>query len=166
VQFKFENTTKNKQLNYTYMNTLQNVYNKLSDKTELAKHEVNLAITDKLKVELKKYVSLVSASGKNLDNFYTPIRQLEREIAELKANTANVAAIAQDLRKQEDLVSAELDLVTKKVNEAKADLGIKIDINELVDLSSLNSTNTISTRIQSDANAYLKYVNTLQKPTI
>jgi uncharacterized protein YicC (UPF0701 family) len=148
------------------MNTLQNVYNKLSDKTELAKHEVNLAITDKLKVELKKYVSLVSASGKNLDNFYTPIRQLEREIAELKANTANVAAIAQDLRKQEDLVSAELDLVTKKVNEAKADLGIKIDINELVDLSSLNSTNTISTRIQSDANAYLKYVNTLQKPTI
>ena len=135
-------------------------------KIELAKHEVNLAITDKLKVELKKYVSLVSASGKNLDNFYTPIRQLEREIAELKANTANVAAIAQDLRKQEDLVSAELDLVTKKVNEAKADLGIKIDINELVDLSSLNSTNTISTRIQSDANAYLKYVNTLQKPTI
>jgi len=148
------------------MNTLQNVYDRLSDKTELAKHEVNLAITDKLKVELKKYVSLVSESGKNLDNFYTPIRQLEREIAELKANTANVAAIAQDLRKQEDLVSAELDLVTKKVNEAKADLGIKIDINELVDLSSLNSTNTISTRIQSDANAYLKYVNTLQKPTI
>jgi uncharacterized protein YicC (UPF0701 family) len=148
------------------MNTLQNVYDRLSDKTELAKHEVELAITDKLKVELKKYVSLVSASGKNLDNFYTPIRQLEREIAELKANTANVTAIAQDLRKQEDLVSAELDLVTKKVNEAKADLGIKIDINELVDLSSLNSTNTISTRIQSDANAYLKYVNTLQKPTI
>jgi len=148
------------------MNTLQNVYDRLSDKTELAKHEVNLAITDKLKVELKKYVSLVSASGKNLDNFYAPIRQLERQIAELKANTADVTAIAQDLRKQEDLVSAELDLVTKKVNEAKADLGIKIDINELVDLSSLNSTNTISTRIQSDANAYLKYVNTLQKPTI
>ncbi len=36
------------------MNTLQNVYDRLSDKTELAKHEVNLAITDKLKVELKK----------------------------------------------------------------------------------------------------------------
>ena len=101
------------------MNTLQNVYNKLADKTELAKHEVNLAITDKLKVELKKYVSLVSASGKNLDNFYTPIRQLEREIAELKGNTANVAAIAQDLRKQEDLVSAELDLVKKKLMKQK-----------------------------------------------
>ena len=148
------------------MNTLKTIYDKLSDKTELAKHEVNLAITDKLKVELKKYVSLVSESGNNLDNFYTPIRQLEREIAELKANVSGVTKISQDLRKQEDLVTAELDLVTKKVNQAKADLGIKIDINELVDLSSLNSTNTISSRIQNDANAYLQYVKTLQKPTI
>ena len=148
------------------MNTLQTIYNKLEDKTELAKHEVNLAITDKLKIELKKYVSLVSESGNNLDNFYGPIRQLEREIAELKANVSGVTKISQDLRKQEDLVSSELDLVTKKVNQAKTDLGIKIDINELVDLSSLQSTNTISSRIQNDANAYLKYVNTLQKPTI
>ena len=137
-----------------------------TEKVELAKHEVDLAITDKLKIELKKYVSLVSESGNNLDNFYGPIRQLEREIAELKANVSGVTKISQDLRKQEDLVSAELDLVTKKVNQAKTDLGIKIDINELVDLSSLQSTNTISSRIQNDANAYLKYVNTLQKPTI
>ena len=148
------------------MNTLKTIYEKLGDKTELAKHEVQLGITDKLKVELKKYVSLVSESGNNLDNFYGPIRQLEREIAELKANVSGVTKISQDLRKQEDLVTAELDLVTKKVNQAKADLGIKIDINELVDLSSLNSTNTISSRIQNDANAYLQYVKTLQKPTI
>ena len=148
------------------MNTLQNVYDRLSDKTELAKHEVNLAITDKLKIDLKKYVSLVSESGKNLDNFYVAIRTLERAINELKGNTSDVTKISQDLRKQEDLVSAELDLVTKKVNQAKTDLGIKIDINELVDLSSLQSTNTISSRIQNDANAYIKYVNTLQKPTI
>jgi uncharacterized protein YicC (UPF0701 family) len=133
---------------------------------KLAKHEVELAITDKLKVELKKYVSLVSKSGENLDNFYVAIRTLERAINELKENTSDVTKISQDLRKQEDLVSAELDLVTKKVNQAKTDLGIKIDINELVDLSSLQSTNTISSRIQKDANAYLKYVNTLQKPKI
>lgn len=31
------------------MNTLQNVYNKLADKTELAKHEVELAVLDDLK---------------------------------------------------------------------------------------------------------------------
>ena len=30
------------------MNTLQNVYNKLADKTELAKHEVDLSLADDL----------------------------------------------------------------------------------------------------------------------
>ncbi len=35
------------------MNTLQNVYNKLSDKTELAKHEVNLADLKLLENRLK-----------------------------------------------------------------------------------------------------------------
>jgi hypothetical protein len=38
------------------MNTLQNVYNKLADKTELAKHEVELAIIDEL-VSLTKVVN-------------------------------------------------------------------------------------------------------------
>jgi hypothetical protein len=36
------------------MNTLQNVYNKLSDKTELAKHEVELASIQVLQDGLKK----------------------------------------------------------------------------------------------------------------
>jgi len=54
VQFKFENTTKNKQLNYTYMNTLQTIYNKLSDKTELAKHEVQLALVDDYNARIDK----------------------------------------------------------------------------------------------------------------
>ena len=31
------------------MNTLQNVYDRLSDKTELAKHEVNLSLLDDIK---------------------------------------------------------------------------------------------------------------------
>jgi hypothetical protein len=35
------------------MNTLQNVYNRLSDKTELAKHEVNLAYLKLLENRLK-----------------------------------------------------------------------------------------------------------------
>ena len=45
------------------MNTLQNVYNKLADKTELAKHEVNLGLLDTLKSYtsgLKKYMSEAS----------------------------------------------------------------------------------------------------------
>ena len=138
----------------------------INEVTELASHEVALALTDKLKVELKKYTTLISESGKNLDNYYTAIRTLERAINELKGNSSDVTKIAQDLRKQEDLVSNEIDIVTKKIVQTNNDLGVKININELVDLSSLQSSNTLSSRIQNDANAYLKYVNTLQKPTI
>ncbi len=149
------------------MNTQKSIYNKLfKEETKLASHQVELAITDKLKSELKKYTALVSESGKNLDNYYVAIRTLERAINELKGNSSNVTKISQDLRKQEDLVSNEIDMVTKKINQTNNDLGIKIDINELIDLSALQSSNTLSSRIQNDANAYLKYVNTLQKPTI
>jgi hypothetical protein len=149
------------------MNTRKTVYNKLfKEETQLAKHEVELAIADKLKIELKKYTALISQSGKDLDNYYTAIREIEKVITQLKGQASDVINITKELRKQEDLVSSEIDTVTKKVNEAKNELGINININELVDLSSLQSSNTLSTRIQSDANAYLKYVNTLQKPTI
>jgi len=149
---------------------LNEVFKKVADiernATELASHKVDLAMTDKLKAELKKYTALVSQSGKDLDNYYVAIRTLEKAINELKGNSGNVTKIAQDLRKQEDLVSNEIDLVTKKIVQTNNDLGVKININELVDLSALQSSNTLSSNIQNDANAYLKYVNTLQKPTI
>jgi hypothetical protein len=150
------------------MKTSLEIINKLSDKeaVKLESQLVELAIADKLKVELKKYTSLISQSGKNLDNYYTAIREIEKVITQLKGQSSDVINIAKELRKQEDLVSSEIETVTKKVNEAKNELGINININELVDLSSLQSSNTLSSRIQSDANAYLKYVNTLQKPTI
>jgi hypothetical protein len=37
------------------MNTLQTIYNKLADKTELAKHEVNLSLLDDLKNQKINY---------------------------------------------------------------------------------------------------------------
>ncbi len=154
------------------MNKLNDIFKKIAkmeqnaNEVKLGKHEVELAIADKLKVELKKYPSLISQSGKDLDNYYTAIREIEKTINQLKGQSQGVSQIAQELRKQEDLVSSEIEIVTKKVNEAKSELGINININELVDLSGLQSSNTLSSRIQNDANAYLKYVNTLQKPTI
>ncbi len=140
--------------------------NKLFDKVELESQKVELAIADKLKVELKNYSNLISNYGKELDNYFVPIRSLEKLITELKGTSANVVKIAQDLRKQEDLISSEIDNVKKKINQTENDLGIKIDINQLVDLSNLQSSNTLSSNIQNDANSFVKYVNTLQKPTI
>jgi len=40
------------------MNTLQTIYNKLQDKTELAKHEVELGLQDDLKAQFNKYFSV------------------------------------------------------------------------------------------------------------
>jgi hypothetical protein len=45
------------------MNTLQNVYNKLADKTELAKHEVELAIIDDLQASFKKGQSAIESAN-------------------------------------------------------------------------------------------------------
>jgi hypothetical protein len=48
------------------MNTLQNVYNKLADKTELAKHEVNLGLADDVK---KAYADAINARKKSFDDY-------------------------------------------------------------------------------------------------
>jgi uncharacterized protein YoxC len=149
------------------MNTRKTVYNKLfKEETKLATHEIDLAITDKLKVELKNYTALISKYGEQLDDLYVPVREIDRSINELKGNSPAAVKIAQDLRKQEDLVSNEIETVTKKINQTKSELGIDIKISELVDLSSLQSSNTISSRIQNDAAALVKYVSTLKNPTI
>jgi hypothetical protein len=148
------------------MNTLKTIYEKLSDKTELAKHEVELGVADNLKKALKLYTDSVSKYGKDLDNAFVPIRTLEKTITELKGNVSQVVSIAQELRKSEDNVTQELDIVRKKIQEAKQELGITIDINDVVDLGSLQNSNKISTGIQKDSADYVKYVNSLQSPKI
>ena len=45
------------------MNTLQNVFNKLVDKTELAKHEVELSIIDDLQASFKKGQSAIESAN-------------------------------------------------------------------------------------------------------
>jgi len=153
------------------MNTLKTTMSKIAkieqpERTDLAKHEVELGVADNLKKALQNYTNAVSKYGKDLDNAYVPIRNLEKLITELKGDVSNVSAIAQEMRKAEDKVSAELDLVNKKIQEAKNELGISININDVVDLGSLQTQNKISSGIQKDAADFVKYVNTLQKPTI
>ena len=53
------------------MNTLQNVYNKLADKTELAKHEVNLA-------NIGDMVKLTADADKKLKEFNDYYAQLDK----------------------------------------------------------------------------------------
>lgn len=146
----------------------EQILNEIAEKVmvNLAKHNVELGVADNLKKALQSYKDAVSKYGKDLDNAYVPIRNLEKVITELKGNVSNVTSIAQEMRKVEDKVSAELDLVNKKIQEAKKELGISIDINDVVDLSSLVTQNKLSSGIQQDAAKLVKYINSLQTPKI
>lgn len=60
------------------MNTLQNVYDKLADKTELAKHEVELGLIDDFQKESNQIIELAKTDKKKvLDALNTAKFQLE-----------------------------------------------------------------------------------------
>ena len=65
------------------MNTLKTIYDKLGDKTELAKHEVKLAVTDEIASSFKNiskvnadYVKLDSIVQKNIVPLNTAYKQI------------------------------------------------------------------------------------------
>jgi hypothetical protein len=63
------------------MNTLQNVYNKLADKTELAKHEVELATIKDVPRKLKSVLD----SQKKLDKSIPELEKLKKDVEGQKA---------------------------------------------------------------------------------
>lgn len=125
-----------------------------------------LAVTDDFKKVYSNYSNLISKSSKDLDNYFVAIRQLEKLINEIKSTSSSVVSIAQELRKAEDEVSTQLEKTNQKIKATNSELGTSIKITDLLDLSGLQKSNTLSTSIQSDANSYVKYANSLQKPTI
>ena len=62
------------------MNTLQNVYNKLADKTELAKHEVKLGLAQ----DMSKSYDLVLSSLLNLSDQLDSILKAENRAGEIR----------------------------------------------------------------------------------
>ena len=125
-----------------------------------------LAVTDDFKKVYSNWSNLISKSSKDLDNYFVAIRQLEKLINEIKSTSSSVVSIAQELRKAEDEVTTQLEKTNQKIKATNSELGTSIKITDLLDLSGLQKSNTLSTSIQSDANSYVKYANSLQKPTI
>jgi myo-inositol-1-phosphate synthase len=86
------------------MNTLQNVYNKLSDKTELAKHEVNLG----LKEDAIKIQSEFNSSYNKVDNellkFYTQINTARKVYESSKADITNLLSYEAKLKDQQNKI--------------------------------------------------------------
>lgn len=125
-----------------------------------------LAVTDDFKKVYSNYSNLISKSSKDLDNYFVAIRQLEKLINEIKSTSSSVVSIAQELRKAEDEVTTQLEKTNQKIKATNSELGTSIKITDLLDLSGLQKSNTLSTSIAADANSYVKYANSLQKPTI
>tara|TARA_R110000737_G_scaffold172458_1_gene197947 strand:- start:21 stop:488 length:468 start_codon:yes stop_codon:yes gene_type:complete len=151
---------------------LNKVFSKLAkaeNKTELASQKVELALADNYEKAVKKYSQEYSNFAKQVDSAFVAIREIEKAIREAKSNTGQLAKIAQTLRKLDDNVVTENDKVRKKIESAEKDLGIKININEIIDASiksSENSTRNLSDDLNTDINGFIKYVNKLELPKI
>ena len=86
------------------MNTLQNVYDRLSDKTELAKHKVELG----LKEDAQKIESEFNSSYNKVDNellkFYTQINTARKVYESTKADITNVLSYEAKLKDQQNKI--------------------------------------------------------------
>jgi uncharacterized protein YaaW (UPF0174 family) len=96
------------------MNTLQNVYNKLSDKTELAKHEVNLNIIDDFQKERGELLR------KN---------DVDNQVAKLSAITdSKIASFTRLLERQTIVLKQITDLgLTDVANELKKYMALNVE---------------------------------------
>ena len=93
------------------MNTLQNVYDKLAYKTELAKHEVELGLLDGLK--------------KDADKVTTQIGFVNKDISEVKKAISLIGMIKGDLPSTDKLANDLLNAVITFENKTR-DLGIDV----------------------------------------
>ena len=122
------------------MNTLQNVYNKLEDKTELAKHEVQLGKLDELTVITKKLVALRENSNK----FYS----LRKQVTDL----------AKDQFPKVKLNFDESQKLIAIIKTQAKELGLDVTNNPIIKqaLSELGGADII----------YKSYTNYLKQPNI
>ena len=121
------------------MNTLQTIYNKLSDKTELAKHEVNLSLLTeladingkaetflkeyrKLFAELQKANQAIIRAKKEIpigNNLYLQIGRVRKAyITQAKELGINEAELKTGEYKRSAQISAELDDINQTLENA------------------------------------------------
>ena len=94
------------------MNTLKTIYEKLSDKTELAKHEIELATILKVS-EYKKYLEIDKQKNKD---FFNAIEKLKKDF--FSTSGASV------------FIETDIENFTKKVEELGLDPNISTEYKE------------------------------------
>jgi len=94
------------------MNTLQNVYDRLSDKTELAKHKVNLGLND--------FDNLLSRVKAKDVSFQSTSKVFEEALQRVKIAKSDLIGYSLDLSEIQDLAKAQVD----KDSKLAKDLGL------------------------------------------
>jgi hypothetical protein len=83
------------------MNTLKTIYDKLGDKTELAKHEIELGLVDDIKSD-------VSANGKSADIARPLIIQASTSLSKAYENLLNIKRRNESILKNSDVFKSKL----------------------------------------------------------
>jgi hypothetical protein len=115
------------------MNTLKTIYEKLGDKTELAKHEVELGSIDVLKTDAIAYNKLFDSYNNDFKSLQSQVKNLSNEFIKVKDlymswfgryNKTEDQANELGIKLPSDIIKLEKDAIDKS-NEAR-DMGNKL----------------------------------------
>ena len=120
------------------MNTLQNVYDRLADKTELAKHEVELALVD----DLNKVISDYTKSNANYHIVFDEHKQLDDKFMALKLKAREFYAF-------DKKTYSEAQKVISNITKQAKDLGI--------DPNSIKGLKNLYQKIDGGSRSYKTY---------
>jgi len=118
------------------MNTRKTVYNKLfTEKTELAKHEVELGAAQDLEKELVNIVNLQNPIAQNIDRLTNLDASLKAEkklandnLNKLNSSYSSAVALHDKLKKMQNELGVNLPIVETAFNRLK---GAESDFNDL-----------------------------------
>ena len=106
------------------MNTLKTIYDKLGDKTELAKHEVDLSLVDDIKATSKKYMPLWAKANSdyasaivNLKAALEVVNQAEQLIMKGQVQVKELGLTDTFFTSQMDAIKEEKNKVTSLLNK-------------------------------------------------
>jgi hypothetical protein len=102
------------------MNTLQNVYDRLSDKTELAKHEVNLSLVDDLNKIISEAERVISLQEDGLKWYNKAVDAHKQFIVQL----SDSIGIIQSSEKYIPKLPEQIQNITAKLSNQAKELGL------------------------------------------
>ena len=102
------------------MNTLQNVYDRLSDKTELAKHEVELGLNQDLDAVIKKISTELDIANKSMDTLSSLKLQSDKAKVNAELSMKKLISLYNEgmpIYNKIDKMGEELDIVIPKLDK-------------------------------------------------